>query len=173
MIFYFLLTNISIINNKNNLSTQFNIPIKFLKNHHNINFLLPKFFIRIGLITVSNFLIIKILLWTTVYENILLSILNLLNVNHIVFKKTVITSLFACQFLEIIPIYIKNIIIAKKLRSKEHIILFNNQLFIKYMVNNFIKHIKYQVTKISSVLYIRQINIEEIKMTKFDDIFIL
>lgn len=132
----------------------------------NYYLLLPKFSIRIGLIVLMNLLSLKILLYTTMYENILLFIFKLIKIKKWVLMEATLIAVFSCQFLEQIQIYLYKSLISIKIR-------YNSPFGIIYLINIYfifssVVFIKYQIKRVASILYIRKISLINFKIYDFD-----
>lgn len=157
-IIFLTLNNLNQVHDISNKNSLINIRLKIGHYMHHSSYIFPIFIIRIGLITILYMISIKLLLQTTIYENILLFIFSSIKKKSHSLQEIMLISSFACQFLEQIPLYINTTRISIKLRNTQYPIINYNKLIIQYIVNNYLIYLKNQISRISSVLYIREIN---------------
>nr|YP_010986202.1 hypothetical protein NDC12_pgp016 [Polyopes affinis]WOL37120.1 hypothetical protein [Polyopes affinis] len=139
---YFLIKNKNLIVNEN-ISIQLKIP---------------EFIIQTGIITLLYLIILKTLLLTTMHEHIMLSICMYMKINNNYLKSIIFISSFASQFLEQMIKNIKILYISAKLRDINSAISMNQLSIYYYIITKFLKHIKYNIQRVTSILYSRELN---------------
>nr|QCI09033.1 hypothetical protein [Inkyuleea mariana] len=156
-----------------------NIILHFINHSNKIFFLkqikitsylyhIPEFIIKISLIIILYFILLKILFLSTQYEYIIISFLIFCNkINYLNTQKFILVSAFASQFLEIIIININNSIIAVKLRNS-NFLLIKYELYY-YIIVSLYNKILNDIYTISSTLYMREINYKKFQMINIYD----
>lgn len=132
----------------------------------NYYIVLPKFTMRIICITLVNLISLKILLYTTMYENMALFLFSLINKKDWILKEILLIAALSYQFLEQMPRYIHIYWISIKIRNNA---LFTIKQFTNYyFIYCFILYIKNQIYRISSICNIRKVNLNNFIIYDFD-----
>nr|YP_009296202.1 hypothetical protein Sebd_050 [Sebdenia flabellata]AOM65137.1 hypothetical protein Sebd_050 [Sebdenia flabellata] len=140
------------------------IPLKILGFISNAYFILPEFVLRISLITILYLVVLKMLLWTTTYETILILFFSNKKIKSNNLQKIMLVSSFACQFLEQILLHIRIIMVAVKLRNIHLKVMIHKYIILHYAIAKCLTNIKYDILKISSSLYIRDLDEKNFKI---------
>lgn len=118
-------------------------------------YFLPQFIFKGIILTILNFLLLHILFVTTLYEDIILYMINFhqsLNIYNNINKKYTIMTACSSQFLEDIINYIYKIFISLQLRNYSAITLV---ALLKYGINSLIKFVKVYSYNLSTAVYTR------------------
>lgn len=142
------------------------LKINFNLIKQNYYILLPKYIIRIICITLLNLISLKILLYTTMYENIALFLFQLIHKKDCILKEILLITALSYQFLDQMPIYLNRYWISIKVRNQASFTIrhFTNHYFIYYLIV-FMKH---QIYRISSIFHIRKVYLNDFKIYDFD-----
>lgn len=120
---------------------------------------LPKFITRIIMIYISYLISLKILYFTTRYENIIIFYLtcsiNYKTNKYSIFKKQILIIVLASNFLILINNKICNLNISIKLRNSYSIA---NIHIYYYALNELLHNLIFEIYRITSILYSREIN---------------
>nr|YP_010986404.1 hypothetical protein UYL67_pgp016 [Pachymeniopsis lanceolata]WOL37322.1 hypothetical protein [Pachymeniopsis lanceolata] len=120
----------------------------------------PSFIVKLGILSILHCIIIKTLLLTTMYENIILLICTYIKINNYYIRRTILISSFASQFLEQMTRYIQIIDTSIKLRNIKSMIFINKLSISYYLITKFLSHLKHNIYQLSSVLYSKEFNNE-------------
>lgn len=135
-----------------------------IRNKH-YSFRLPIFILRIILITLLNLINTKVLLYTTMYEQILLSILQFIYLQKLLIIEIIFTTIFSYQLLEFVKNYLSIIAISIKTRYS---FISIKSLTDQYIFFKFFIFIKNQVYRISSIMYIKSVHIKKFRIYDFN-----
>nr|YP_010986002.1 hypothetical protein RMF00_pgp017 [Grateloupia asiatica]WOL36920.1 hypothetical protein [Grateloupia asiatica] len=117
---------------------------------------IPSFIIKLGIISILHCIVIKTLLLTTMYEDIILYICKYIKINNYYMRRTILISSFASQFLEQMTRYIEIMYISIKLRNIKSMVFIKTLSITYYIITKFLNHLKHDVYQLSSVLYSRE-----------------
>nr|YP_009293645.1 hypothetical protein Rhodyp_049 [Rhodymenia pseudopalmata]AOM64327.1 hypothetical protein Rhodyp_049 [Rhodymenia pseudopalmata] len=145
----------------------FNIHFKIFNKCNTAILVLPEFLIRVNGIAILHMISIQLILCTTMYENILMLTLEITKLSNRRLVKVIAICSFACQFLEQIIIYVKTIEVSIKLRNNKSNTISRNIYIAPFIFNNYVSHLKKQINRISSILYVRQIQATNLTTTVF------
>nr|YP_008144905.1 Ycf92 [Grateloupia taiwanensis]AGO19963.1 Ycf92 [Grateloupia taiwanensis] len=124
----------------------------------------PYFLIKLGVISILHAIVIKTLLLTTMYEDIILSICTYIKIDNYYTRRTIFISFFASQFLEQMMRHVHIMCISIKLRNIKPVVFTNRSSIIYYIIAQFLNNLKDDVYQLSSVLYVREFNNRYIEM---------
>lgn len=124
----------------------------------------PSFIIKLGIISILHSIVIKTLLLTTMYEDIILSICTYIKIDNYYMKRTIFISFFASQFLEQMMRHVYIMYTSIKLRNIKPIVFTNKLSISYYIIAQFLSNLKDEIYQLSSVLYVREFNNGYIEM---------
>uniref|UniRef100_UPI0030023CB4 hypothetical protein n=1 Tax=Anunuuluaehu liula TaxID=3049639 RepID=UPI0030023CB4 len=120
--------------------------------------IIPKFILRAILIIILHFVSLRILFLTTTYEDVILYyLMNYIKIDNSIIKQINLITALGYQFIALVINKINTIIVAVKLRNTQYVFSINQYNLCYFALKNLFIFIHNDVIRITSILYGREI----------------